>query len=598
MEKIYLVADRPTFLEYSIDLKKIISGRDKKNRFIHDGNALYLHVFYSRSKRFTAYRWMVRIHTLKKSEPIRRYEDLAIGGALEMTQDEARAETLKIFKYVNEHLMLPELSDKPFLVISDSGERLWCELYMKSKPWPVKHVSDDFIKSLTLGNSCTELYRLSPTLYFKVAKTMLGVTRLYCYRVKCGDAVAELVKIAPVETFSVETAYTFSERLDQALSIYKRDQNKAVERCKSEIENLLKSLQPEQRVHTIPQKNRGPVLDASGVKELFKSELSQIANLKSSFTGKELTLGQAYNIWKKNLSASVSPAYLEGKCSVLERYFNEFFETPLEILISHRIFAVTLLKLSTILSASVYERAKQGLNQILDHMVSYGFIAVNPVRSIHNLNKSDKNAGRRLSLDPFNLKNDLYELFGSVIFTMPLYWRTRFELLFATLLRCREMLSLSWDDLVPDEVTGKNRLIVRNTKTLKDFHIPVTDYMQALLEQCREFSGQSRWIFPLVNDPERPAISQVGSFSRRIRAAGCGWFNPHGARSAGADFFAAHMDEISYETGMAALQHKYTSDVQLRYDRTFMYKPRIKAMRMWNDFLQDAIGEYSVLKKI
>jgi len=39
------------------------------------------------------------------------------------------------------------------------------------------------------------------------------------------------------------------------------------------------------------------------------------------------------------------------------------------------------------------------------------------------------------------------------------------------------------------------------------------------------------------------------------------------------------------------LQHTYASKVHMAYDRTFLYKPRINAMKLWGDFLQEAIGK-------
>ena len=139
--------------------------------------------------------------------------------------------------------------------------------------------------------------------------------------------------------------------------------------------------------------------------------------------------------------------------------------------------------------------------------------------------------------------------------------------------------------------------MVVNTKTLKEFSIPLTQYAQKLIKvimECRNGDDGEGWLIPSVRDPEKAMPSD--RFSHLLQKAGCEILVPHGIRSVGASFFAQHTTEIPYEVGVACLQHIYTTSVHLRYDRTFLYEPRKKAMQVWSDYLEKTIGKYSVLK--
>lgn len=203
------------------------------------------------------------------------------------------------------------------------------------------------------------------------------------------------------------------------------------------------------------------------------------------------------------------------------------------------------------------------------------------------------------TLDPDNLPAELLRLFKNHIFIMPIKMRLMFELHFCLLLRPGEFCSILRDHIFINP-NGNSYLIVENTKTLKSFKVPLTDYAVSLIQMQLEATKNtdSPYLFPSGHPHYKDSHVSTSYFRQILRMRGCDFFTPHGARSAGANFYGDSADKIPYQVGEACLQHRYASTVQMAYDRTFLYKPRIGAMQIWNDFVQETIGNYSVLKQL
>jgi len=592
----YIAINQKHFSDHLIDLKEFIETAKGRNMRACDGPLLFLESTYVQKHAYTAFRWFARIPAFCSSDgfrdpsAIRRtFREVFLGDAISVTQERAREKAAEAVEYASQHQRLPRLEPCDISVLSDGGGILHSLPNLRSSPWP-DPLSDDEVAQLECRCKFSEIRRIGRSLCVRVDRRPSSIQRTYCFMRR--DGGAGYMSIGSTSLISAQTAYELAGRLEKASA-------RGPAACRKIIAGFRKALSlPAPQSAPKPDRPRPPMvfIDAGAIRELFKDEISRLPGAAAEVSPGGITLGGAYALWKAEWGPTVCDSHRESCTRGFEKAMGCFFESPLEELVEKRVLVQSIMKLR-VADPNFGNRTRSTLGMILDFAVAGGFITSNPIRSLPRFRQPSQ-GGHRRALDPYNLEGEIRRLFGSVIIRFPLFWRSAFELLFLTLLRAGEMLSLSWEDLAKDggkSATGM-RMIVRNTKTLNEFSIPVSGYMLKLLELRRKECGDSPWVFPKKTDPSEHC-RQVTLLSRRLRQAGCGWFDPHGARSAGADFFAAHPEEVSYEAGMACLQHAYASACHLRYERTYLYNARVRAMQLWSDFLQGAIGEFSVLRK-
>ncbi|MGN0909239.1 MAG: tyrosine-type recombinase/integrase, partial [Succinivibrio sp.] len=533
---------------------------------ICDGPLLFLESTYVQKHAYTAFRWFVRIPAFCSSDGFRdpscirrTFREVLLGDAFSLTQAQAREKAAEYAEYAAQRQRLPPSDAGDISVLADGGGMLHSLPNLRSSPWP-DPLGDDEVAQLSCRCKFSEIRRIGRSLCVRVDRRPSSIQRTYCFMRR--DGGAGYMAIGSTSLISAGTAYDLAGRLEKASA-------RGPAACRKIIGDFRKALSlPPPQSAPEPERPRPPMvfIDAGAIRELFKNELGKLPCAAGGKDSGGITLGGAYELWKAEWGPTVCERHRESCTRGFEKAMGCFFEAPLEELVDKRILVQSIMKLR-VADPNFGNRTRSTLGMILDFAVAGGFITSNPIRSLPRF-KQPSSGGHRRALDPYNLKNEIRRLFGSVIIGFPLFWRSAFELLFLTLLRAGEMLSLSWDDLAGDggkSATGR-RMIVRNTKTLNEFSIPVSGYMLKLLELRKKDCGKSPWVFPKKTDPA-DHCRQVTLLSRRLRQAGCGWFDPHGARSAGADFFAAHPDKVSYEAGMACLQHAYASACHLRYER-------------------------------
>ena len=297
----------------------------------------------------------------------------------------------------------------------------------------------------------------------------------------------------------------------------------------------------------------------------------------------------AVAFWAAHAAKSRNHRTRKKDLRLIERFTSQFDGMNLDRMLEER-----TLNRAVLAVASVSPRMGGELFRKLDSIISYlEALELCGENTLHRLGKvlSAPPHTPMRSLDPNSLGPQIRELFARYVSLFQPIHRLAFELLFYTLLRCGELFSLRKSQLV-----WENGVLLRircvNTKTLREFNVPVTAYASRLLSRLIEITKArgSDFLFPSARDPARPMCA--GSASSQLRRHGCMMLVPHGIRSVGAAFFASRED-IQYQVGMACLQHIYASAVHLRYDRTFLYSQRVGAMQKWSDFLELHIGACS-----
>lgn len=93
--------------------------------------------------------------------------------------------------------------------------------------------------------------------------------------------------------------------------------------------------------------------------------------------------------------------------------------------------------------------------------------------------------------------------------------RDYFQLLLFTGLRKMEGASLSWDDV---DLKAKT-LTVKDTKNRDPHHLPLSDYLQTMLERREKERGGSEWVFP-GKRPGKHLSEPTGATKRVIKLSG------------------------------------------------------------------------------
>lgn len=233
---------------------------------------------------------------------------------------------------------------------------------------------------------------------------------------------------------------------------------------------------------------------------------------------------------------------------------------------------------------------------LLDFSKACNLISSNPLKEIYTLPiimKSQREMNRLLVHRPtLSFENLRYELM-QVIKTFKntsVKRQLLLEISLRTILSPREVCSLKIDDLNLFE----HILIVRNTKTLIVFKIQTSERLEKIiLKSYNEFGSKtSRFVFSgsrnknssLSPQTLNRALKDLG-FKKKLCA--------HGIRSVASNYFSSHVDQIHPYVAEAMLQHSVGTKVSRAYRRDDYYNERIKASKLWNDFLD---GIYRQLK--
>lgn len=126
----------------------------------------------------------------------------------------------------------------------------------------------------------------------------------------------------------------------------------------------------------------------------------------------------------------------------------------------------------------------------------------------------------------------------------------------------------------------------KKMKTKEDFIIPLTDTTLELLEEIKEYSGNSPYLFPSTKSKTIPLSD--GAFLSAIRRIGYTKeeFTPHGFRAMFSTI--AHEKSIfKYEVIETQLAHSVGNSVSQAYNRAKYLNERVELMEWWSNYLNE-----------
>lgn len=568
---------------------------------IKDGN--YLRLKIQKNDRYITLRWFVRIPIKNAETGKPSARNFLIGCWSKISQDEARIQTHKVIESIKISNQFPTetVKNKLFTAFTDEGDEV--EYTNHFSPHKKNVLSDEDVKKIraTDNHKGKREIMVRPNLNLVIREGKNTTTRIYqlIFRNKF-DKKSTVIPLGDANQISIESAMKIREYLNIKIALYKAGSKRIyIQKALEEYFDSARNLSSDE----VEIQNR--VLDNSKIvyvtKSAIESLFSNLIKINSDFLPSDddakkygsLTWYKVFNEWYDYWSGNVTENTKNEVKRNVVRFTQQVFYLPIEKILDKRLFNEIILALNKINqnSASILLKI---LVRILNYAQALNYINSNPLEPLKSIIKRKKSVPR-LSLSPFNLQAEIHLLFKSYISKMQTKYRIIFELLFYTLLRSNELLKIKKCQL--NFLDDTPRLDTYLNKTLKEFSIPLTDYAVNLVKLLVKIdTSESVYLFSNLNKNKNNRIHGA-RLANKLKEMNCNMIVPHGIRSVGAAFFSQNIKEIPYQVGMACLQHNYTTSVHLVYDRTFLYEPRKEAMKLWSNFLEDSIGEFSVLKQ-
>ena len=309
----------------------------------------------------------------------------------------------------------------------------------------------------------------------------------------------------------------------------------------------------------------------------------------------EFTFEKTVEQWFRFYSHRKPQANLEKERRQIIKYFKCFFpyavqDLALNNVLQNALFAIYELSPSVAMKLLVY------LRQVFSIAFLKGDVTMNPLSSdlykVFSYNAKE----HRKTLDPYYLEQEIKNVFSKLMCDCDFDIRACIELLFFTLLRPNELLTLKWENVSFEHNSfGFPWIEVPKTKNILNFKIPLNDHVMNIFKLLKK-GNESQFVF---NSPrlrnQSLCLTTVNTTLRKFTP----YLHAHGIRSVGANWFAQNIDKIPYEIGLAFLGHIYSTKTHMAYEKNdFLYLSRAKHFHLWSEFITEAIGPYSVLNRI
>ncbi len=150
--------------------------------------------------------------------------------------------------------------------------------------------------------------------------------------------------------------------------------------------------------------------------------------------------------------------------------------------------------------------------------------------------------------------------------------------------------SARWNHIDWDEKVGA--IPTERMKKGREYRIPLTEQMLALLEVMKPISGHRDFVFPSDRDPKKPCNSQTANMALK-RMGFAGRLVSHGLRS----LASTTLNEQGFDPDLveAALAHVDDNQVRSAYNRTDYLERRKPMMCWWSGHIEEAAkGSLSV----
>ncbi|EWS67295.1 integrase [Vibrio vulnificus] len=234
----------------------------------------------------------------------------------------------------------------------------------------------------------------------------------------------------------------------------------------------------------------------------------------------------------------------------------------------------------------------QNIVKIMDHAVDLDIIESHSLARLSRtyVNKTER---RQPTIEPDQLDRFMIAMSER---NMTNTTRAAMEMQLHSLSRASETAMMRWDEI--DE--KKNCIIIPHyrMKRARQHYIPITKYMQGILDYMRPISGELEYIFP---SDSRSKVPHVGTQSVNMamkRAGFGGEFVSHGFRSVGSTFLNAADDyteeEVSFNSDVieACLAHLVGTTIMERYNNAKYLKKRREMLTFWGDYIVERTAHY------
>lgn len=227
---------------------------------------------------------------------------------------------------------------------------------------------------------------------------------------------------------------------------------------------------------------------------------------------------------------------------------------------------------------------------MFDFAVAITVIKENPLKTVYDLpllkqiNKlAKKSVVHRASFNHLTLNTDLKKLVSTFKNKAGDLRINLLRLSLSFLLRPSEMVKLNINNL-----DRKKKIItVKDTKTLDNFIIPISDQLIELIDLIYEKYGNKKegYIFKGFRYASHLSAQTLNRALKDL-----GYKNvlcAHGIRSIGSNFFSHHAKDVPPYVREAILQHS-VSKIEKAYRRDDFYlRQRVKAMELWYAYLDE-----------
>ena len=222
-------------------------------------------------------------------------------------------------------------------------------------------------------------------------------------------------------------------------------------------------------------------------------------------------------------------------------------------------------------------RVKQRIGAVMDWAVQHGHCLYNPVGK--GLLKALPNFRREES----NFPALPYEQVGWAVGLVResnanLLTKLAFEFLVLTAARSGEVRHANWEEILWQRRTWQIPAI--KMKARRVHRVPLSGRAMEVLTEAWQISGPDGLVFPAVPNGKAMSDMTLTALLRRLGVPAV----PHGFRSSFMDWVDEEWPKKS-RAADKALAHEEKSKTRRAYRRTDLFKPRIRLMQKWDDYV-------------
>lgn len=225
----------------------------------------------------------------------------------------------------------------------------------------------------------------------------------------------------------------------------------------------------------------------------------------------------------------------------------------------------------------------RALNQLLNSAVIDGIIEKNPCASMLNAHGtiSVKYARPKIRGFAWVPPAELGSKFFNPLKSQPVINLVFYLLDAFTALRLTSCISLEWDWIHDGRIMVPGEYM----KMGKDFNVPVTPYIKALLANwkatCSSNGVKSKFVFPSRSDLAKP--KRLQDVQVPVADATRGEMTIHGLRKSFRTWAAEYM--VSSDVAEMALAHAPKNQLIATYNKYNYFRERHEALCLWNEYL-------------